>query len=155
MIVGFDPGKSGGFATITDGGILMAKQRMPVIRRGKRDLVDTRQLDALMKAQAAAEPIRAIVIELVHARPGQGVSSMFNFGRHVGSIEGMALAYGRPIEWVTPARWKKYWGLSKDKRASLEQARLTFGDDKTWDILANDGIAEAALMAEFYRRHII
>ena len=56
----------------------------------------------------------------------------------------------RETEWVTPQVWKKYWGLGRDKRDSLDLARTKFGAGPDWGVLANDGIAEAALMASWY-----
>lgn len=148
MIVGIDPGKSGGIAAVGDNGKFIDGIRMPIIKHGKRDVVDTRKLSMWVDHTA----LTCVVIEQVHAMPGQGVSSMFNFGRHTGAVEGWALEWKCPVYWVTPAKWKKHFGLSKDKRASLDRAVLEFGWDKRWDVLANDGIAEAALLALYQHR---
>lgn len=143
MIIGIDPGKSGGVALIDEDRKIIDCLRMPTVRHGKRDLVDVMRLNK----RFGMHKVDAVVIEQVSAMPGQGVTSMFNFGRHVGAVEGWALSIGCPVHWVTPAVWKKTFGLSRDKRASLDRARLEFGDHKLWDVLANDGIAEAALIA--------
>ena len=79
MIIGIDPGKSGGVA-ILDGKTIIDKIRMPTIRHGKRDLVDVMRLNQ----RFGSHRVDAVIIEQVGAMPGQGVSSMFNFGRHVG-----------------------------------------------------------------------
>lgn len=148
MIIGIDPGKSGGVAGLTATGGFSFGFRMPVVKHGKRDLVNTGELNHYA---GDLYPER-IVIEQVSAMPGQGVTSMFNFGRHTGAVEGWALSTGRPVSWVTPQVWKKHFGLSKDKRASLDRARLEFGDSDLWKVLANDGIAEAALIALWWLR---
>jgi len=145
MIIGIDPGKTGGVASIDRGGVIQQLTRMPLLQHGKRDLVDPAGLERFADASC-------IVIEQVHAMPKQGVSSTFNFGRHVGSVECWALAQRLPVHWVTPAVWKKYFGLSSDKRASLDRARLEFGPRPLWDVLANDGVAEAALIALWWLR---
>lgn len=142
MIVGIDPGKSGGIAAVDMDGQFVRGMRTPLLKHGKRDLVDSAALDGF-----TAEDPAVIVIEQVSAMPGQGVSSMFNFGRHTGAVESWALTWQVPVQWVTPAKWKKDFSLTKDKRASLDRARLEFGSNPLWDVLANDGIAEAALIA--------
>lgn len=147
MLIGIDPGKTGGVALIGEGGEFLHGVRMPTVKHGKRDLVDPRAINEALLTVVDDVGARGIVIEQVGAMPGQGVSSMFNFGRHTGAVEGWALGTGLPVSWVTPAVWKKHFGLSRDKRASLDRARLEFGDLKLWDVLANDGIAEAALIA--------
>ena len=151
MIVGIDPGKSGGIAAVGDNGKFIDGIRMPIIKHGKRDVVDTRKLTDWV-GEISDGYVDTIVIEQVNAMPGQGVTSMFNFGRHTGAVEGWALEFGKPVQWVTPRKWKAYYNLSKDKRASLDRAVLEFGWDKRWDVLANDGIAEAALLALYQHR---
>jgi crossover junction endodeoxyribonuclease RuvC len=149
MIIGIDPGKSGGVAAVSDRGVLWAGIRTPLLKHGKRDVVDTSKLTrwVLELAELDKDGGMMFAIEQVSAMPGQGVTSMFNFGRHTGAVEGWAVGWGVPVVWVTPQVWKKSYGLSKDKRASLDRARLEFGSDPRWDVLANDGIAEAALIA--------
>lgn len=152
MIIGIDPGKSGGVAAVGAGGEWLGGMRMPTLKHGKRELVDVRRLAYWGLDVVASHGVLHIVIEQVSAMPGQGVTSMFNFGRHTGSVESWALQWNVPVHWVTPARWKKSFGLSRDKRASLDRARLEFGGDPLWDVLANDGIAEAGLIALWWRR---
>lgn len=150
MIVGIDPGKSGGLAAIDGDGGLIDGIRMPLLQHGKRDLVDVFRIwDWADDTHDGVRPeaFDRIVLEQVNAMPGQGVTSMFNFGRHTGSVEAYALSTGKPVVWVTPQKWKGYFGLSKDKMASLDRARLEFGDSPLWRVKANDGIAEAALIA--------
>ena len=146
VIIGVDPGKSGGVAMIDAGGRLVSGRRMPILKHGKRDLVDT----AALYDWVDARQVDTIVLEQVSAMPGQGSVSGFNFGRHTGSVEGWALSNGCAVHWVTPGKWKKHFNLSSDKRASLDRARLEFGEDPRWQVLANDGIAEAGLIALWY-----
>lgn len=150
IVLGVDPGKSGGLALLRNQKFLDGI-RMPLVKQGqKRDIVDPLAIERWINNTASPD---VVVIELVGAMPGQGVRSMFNFGRHVGVVEGLALASGLPINWSTPAAWKRRMGLSKDKWASLDAARFHFGDASRWGVLANDGIAEAALMALDWARH--
>jgi len=148
MILGIDPGKSGGVSMVTDDGELVDGIRMPILKHGKRDVVDTSK----MSEWTSGFSLDCIVIEQVGAMPAQGVTSMFNFGRHTGAVEGWAVDYQCPVHWVTPRKWKSHFNLSKDKRASLDRARLEFGADNRWDVLANDGIAESALIALWHQQ---
>jgi len=94
--------------------------------------------------------IDVAVLESVHAMPKQGVSSSFSFGRNTGAVESLALIHARVVNWVTPQRWKKHFGLSKIKNESIVLAQEIYGTRFYWDKLADDGVAEAALMAQWY-----
>ena len=81
-----------------------------------------RQLNSALLAQLIKENIKdidnsAMVVEQVNAMPGQGVTSMFNFGQSFGAIKGICAALELPIFFVRPAKWKKHFELinsSKD-----------------------------------------
>ena len=144
-VLAADPGATGGVALIEDGAFVRGL-RMPVLKHGKRKLVDTLRLSDWLGPDVPDH----FVIEQVGAMPSQGSVSGFNFGRATGAIEAWAIGHGKPVHWVTPAVWKKALNLSKDKRASMDAARLRFGDDPLWQVLANDGIAEAALLGAYW-----
>lgn len=146
MIIGIDPGVKGGVAVLSERR-LIGCMRMPMVTHGKRDLVATDALDAFLRQHVGRGMITAVVIEAPNSMPRQGLQSTFNFGRHCGSVEGWAIGKGCPVQLVTPSVWKKAFALSTDKRASLDRARLEFGPNERWNVLANDGIAEAALIA--------
>ena len=153
MLVGIDPGKNGGVALLGRYGTWLGGMRMPTLKHGKRDVVDTVKLEQWVReTQGQMREDVDFVIEQVNAMPGQGVSSMFNFGRHTGAVEGWALSHGRPVNWVTPRVWKGHFNLQKQKAAALDRARLEFGDAPIWNVKANDGIAEAALLALYWLR---
>ena len=64
-----------------------------------------------------------VVIEQVSAMPGQGVTSMFNFGQSFGILKGLCSAMELPMYFVRPARWKKYFNLlNSQKDASRTRA---------------------------------
>jgi crossover junction endodeoxyribonuclease RuvC len=92
---------------------------MPVMSDGKKN---KRQLNSALLAQLIKENIKdiedtAIVVEQVNAMPGQGVTSMFNFGQTFGAIKGICAALTLPTFFVRPAKWKKHFELinsSKD-----------------------------------------
>lgn len=147
MILGIDPGISGGWACIDGSGHLLHWSRMPTLQLRTKRIIDAR----LMHEQLAPLDLDDAIIEQVHAMPRQGVSSSFSFGRSTGAAEAVAMISAPRGHWVTPAVWKKALGLSASKQASLDAARLKFGDrGKLWDVKANDGIAEAALLAWYW-----
>lgn len=151
-VLGVDPGQSGGLA-ILHNGRLVKGTRMPVVKiRGKAQ-IDARAVvswwdDCLV-------PFDAAVIEAVHAMPGQGVSSSFQFGRMLGGIEALVYSTGARVEYVAPASWKKAMGLSSDKQASIDAAKIMFGTraDELLKHKADEGIAEAALIAAYWARN--
>jgi crossover junction endodeoxyribonuclease RuvC len=148
-ILGVDPGQTGGLA-IVQNGRLVKGTRMPVVElRGKKQ-VDARAVvewwgDCLV-------PFDVAVIEAVHAMPKQGVSSSFQFGRMLGGIESLVFSVGAPVHYVTPAVWKKAMGLNRDKQASIDAAKIRFGAgvDQLLKRKADDGVAEAALIAAYW-----
>lgn len=87
------------------------------------------------------------VVEQVAARPGQGVTSAFTFGRSTGAVETLAQLMAETVIWTTPSVWKKDLGLGTEKRDSLDLCRLRFGTAFTFTALSDDGVAEAALLA--------
>jgi crossover junction endodeoxyribonuclease RuvC len=147
MVIGIDPGMKGGVAVLDHGGRFVGGMRMPSVLRGKRAMVETSAVDAFVRQYVGGDDISAIVLEAPNSMPGQGLQSTFTFGRFCGAVEGWAVGRGCAVQLVTPVVWKKHFALSRDKRASLDRARLEFGSHERWAVLANDGIAESALIA--------
>lgn len=88
------------------------------------------------------------VIEKVNAFPGQGVSSVFNFGRSYGDVRGVIGALNIPLHFVSPQKWKKHFGLSSDKDQSRMLAIRMFPNvAEHFKLKKHDGRAEAALIA--------
>lgn len=88
------------------------------------------------------------VIERVHAFKGQGVVSMFNFGRSYGDVRGVIGALNIPLHFVTPQTWKKHFKLSSDKDQSRMLAiRLFPAVAESFKLKKHDGRAEASLIA--------
>jgi crossover junction endodeoxyribonuclease RuvC len=121
MIIGIDPGNTGAIAFLTDELVLIGVSDMPLMANGKKQ-----QVNAAALSEILAMPLEdtRIVIEKVGAMPGQGVSSMFNFGMGYGVIQGVAAAMRIPYTLCTPQRWKKAAGLlgkDKDNARTLAQ----------------------------------
>ena len=93
-----------------------------------------------------------VVIEQVSAMPGQGVTSMFNFGQSFGILKGICSAMQLPMFFVRPAKWKKYFNLiNSQKDASRTRAIEIFPYFSTQLSKKKDSNkADAILIASFY-----
>jgi len=117
-IIGIDPGLSGGIAILDDLKIFDIYD-MPVMSEGKKNKnqLNSAQLVNIIKKNLIPNGDTFLIVEQVSAMPGQGVTSMFNFGQTFGSIKGICAALNLPIFFVRPAKWKKHFDLinsSKD-----------------------------------------
>lgn len=163
--LGVDPGLSGAWAVLSATGRLLACSPIPRTDDG----VDA----AALAAQWRACPlIRRTAVELVHAMPGQGVTSMFTFGEVCGCILGVLGALGLPAVRPTPQRWQKALGVQlpancpetdKAARRKLVKARASalagqlLGEDAARLTMprcrtVHDGLVDAVLIAEWLRR---
>ena len=117
-IIGIDPGLSGGIAILDDLKIFDIFD-MPIMSEGKKNKnqLNSAQLVNIINKHILKKEDTCVIVEQVGAMPGQGVTSMFNFGQTFGSIKGICAALGLPIFYVRPAKWKKHFELinsSKD-----------------------------------------
>ena len=150
LILGVDPGSSGGLAIVESKVDSLPKiiwaNKMPVVNVFGKKIIDVLKVSSTLKEYT----IDVTIIEKVHAMPRQGVTSSFQFGRSFGGIEALSYIYTKRVDYIAPAVWKKALGLGSSKKDSLDLARLKFGKLKFWDLKSNDGIAEAALLALFW-----
>ena len=93
-----------------------------------------------------------VVIEQVSAMPGQGVTSMFNFGQSFGILKGICSSMQLPMYFVRPAKWKKYFNLiNSEKDASRTRAIEIFPYFSNQLSRKKDSNkADAILIASFY-----
>ena len=93
-----------------------------------------------------------VVIEQVSAMPGQGVTSMFNFGQSFGILKGICSSMQLPMYFVRPAKWKKYFNLiNSEKDASRTRAIEIFPYfSKQLSRKKDSNKADAILIASFY-----
>ena len=126
LIIGIDPGISGSICFFENGKILDVIE-MPTMTEGKKN---KRQVNGSQIYNEISKRITKIekkeirvIIEQVSAMPGQGVTSMFNFGQSFGILKGICSAMQLPMYFVRPAKWKKYFGLiNSEKDASRTRA---------------------------------
>jgi len=154
LIIGIDPGISGSICFFKDGKILEVIE-MPVMTEGKKNKkqVNGAQIynEFLKRINKNDDEIR-VVIEQISAMPGQGVTSMFNFGQSYGILKGICSAMQLPMFFIRPARWKKYFSLiNSQKDASRTRAIEIFPYFSTQLSKKKDSNkADAILIASFY-----
>ena len=154
LIIGVDPGISGSICFFEDGKILDVIE-MPVMTEGKKNKkqVNGAQIynEFSKRINRKDDKIR-VVIEQVSAMPGQGVTSMFNFGQSFGILKGICSAMQLPMFFVRPAKWKKYFNLiNSQKDASRTRAIETFPYFSAQLSKKKDSNkADAILIASFY-----
>ena len=126
LIIGIDPGISGSICFFQDGKIVDVVE-MPTMTEGKKN---KKQVNGSQIFNEISEKIKKldkkeikVVIEQVSAMPGQGVTSMFNFGQSFGILKGICSAMQLPMYFVKPVKWKKYFNLiNSEKDASRTRA---------------------------------
>lgn len=144
-VIGIDPGASGALVLL-DNGQPIEWTTMPVTKVGS----STRVNAAALTDWIASGCCDHVYVEAVHAMPGQGVTSMFNFGHSCGTIMGVLGALGLPHTFVTPQKWKKASGLiGTDKDASRARALQLWPKWRDLDKKAKgQALADAALIAK-------
>ena len=155
FIIGIDPGISGSICFLQEGKIIDVIE-MPTMTDGKKN---KRQLNGAQIFNEISKRIKGIdkqdirvAIEQVSAMPGQGVTSMFNFGQSFGILKGICSAMQLPMYFVRPAKWKKYFNLiNSEKDASRARAIEIFPYFSSQLSRKKDSNkADAILIASFY-----
>ena len=155
LIIGIDPGISGSISFLDNGKILDVIE-MPIMTDGKKN---KKQVNGSQVYNEISKRIKQfeknqvrVVIEHVSAMPGQGVTSMFNFGQSFGILKGICTAMQLPMYFVRPAKWKKYFNLlNSEKDASRTRAIEIFPYFSSQLSRKKDSNkADAILIASFY-----
>ncbi len=147
--LGIDPGASGAIAVLSQGGHMVAVHDMPAVevKVGKtlRNRVSAAGLRDLLQQYDACT---MCIIEKVGGMTGQSASAAFTFGFACALAEGVAVALGMPVAYITPQSWKKSAGIATDKGAAREAAMRLWPNQAKWFARKkDDGRAEAALIA--------
>ncbi len=126
---------------------------MTVDRNGKaKRQVSANELAELLNLYAGKDC--HVYVERVSAMAGQGVTSVFSFGRSFGMIEGILAALKMPVTFVAPATWTRAIGRSPGKDASRARAMELFPNyEYFFKRVKDDGRADAALIAHWGRKH--
>ena len=152
-IIGIDPGLSGAIAILQNKKVQSIFD-IPVMSEGKKNKrqLNSAQMVKIIKDNISNIEETVVVVEHVNAMPGQGVTSMFNFGQTFGAIKGVCAALNLPIFFVRPSKWKKHFELinsSKDSsRTKAIEMYPSLADQlaKKKDVNKSDAI----LIARFY-----
>ena len=126
LIIAIDPGISGSICFFNDGKILEVIE-MPTMTEGKKNKKQVNGAQIYNEISTKINGIEKhnirVIIEQVSAMPGQGVTSMFNFGQSFGILKGICSAMQLPMFFIRPAKWKKYFSLiNSEKDASRTKA---------------------------------
>ena len=161
LIIGIDPGISGSICFFQDG-VIKDVVEMPTMIEGKKN---KKQVNGSQIFNEISEKVKnmdkkniKVVIEHVTAMPGQGVTSMFNFGQSFGILKGICSAMQLSVYFVRPAKWKKYFNLiNSEKDASRTRAIEIFpyyssNLSKKKDSNKADAILLASFFFETYKK---
>ena len=159
LIIAIDPGINGAICFFENGQVKEVIE-MPTMAEGKKKKrqVNGHQMynELTIRIEGYSSQKINVIVEQVSAMPGQGVTSMFNFGQSFGVIKGVCAAMRLPIFFVRPAKWKKHFELiNSQKDASRTKAIEMF--PKISSILSkkkDSNKADAILIASFYENII-
>ncbi len=151
VFIGVDPGKRGAYA-------IMVTKYDDVADIETKPWDDQKFVDDMRQIVSDNGPDCVIcTVEAVHSLPHEGVKSAFSFGKSCGYIEGVLRALQIPYQTVIPQKWKKEWSLTNDKKQSIETCKKLY---PSLSLRASercrtdsDGLAEAALIATWCKRH--
>ena len=152
-VIGIDPGLSGAIAILENNKVLSIFD-MPIMAEGKKNKrqLNSAQLVNIIKENTSKAEEIAVVVEQVNAMPGQGVTSMFNFGQTFGAIKGVCAALDLPIFFVRPSKWKKYFELINSSKDSSRTKVIEMYPSLSGQLSKKKDVnkSDAILIAKFY-----
>ncbi len=153
IIFGIDPGVSGAISVLENKKIIEIFD-MPTMIDGKKNKrqINGSEVTNIIKKRLNDGKEVIVVVEQVNAMPGQGVTSMFNFGQSFGVIKGICSALSLPIYFVRPTKWKKHFNLIKtNKDASRTKVIQTYpGISSQLSKKKDSNKADAILIARYF-----
>lgn len=141
IILGIDPGVTGGIAFLDNHDGLITAEDMPNVA-GELDV------DAIIRMIQFHSPVLAFV-ERANAMPKQGVSSTFKFGVAYGSLRTIPAALKIPTFLVSARKWKSHFALDADKEKARALAIRLWPGYGLFERKKDHGKAEAALIARY------
>ena len=152
-IFGIDPGLTGALAILDEKKIVDVID-LPTMSDGKKN---KKQLNSAHLSQYISDKIldlsnSVVVVEQVNAMPGQGVTSMFNFGQTFGAIKGVSAALKLPIFFVRPSKWKKHFELINSSKDSSRTKAIEMYPSLSDNLAKKKDVnkSDAILIARFY-----
>ena len=155
LIIGIDPGINGAICFFENGEVkeILDMPNMAEGKKNKKQINGPQIYNEISKRIInISKKEVVVVIEQVAAMPGQGVTSMFNFGQSFGVLKGICSAMQLSMHFVRPAKWKKYFNLIKtEKDASRTKVIEIFPYISSQLSRKKDSNkADAILIASFY-----
>mgnify|MGYP001295112870 CR=1 FL=1 len=152
-IIGIDPGIQGALA-ILDNEKVIDIVDLPVMSEGKKNKkqLNGAYLSDYLKKHILNIENTVVVVEQVNAMPGQGVTSMFNFGQTFGAIKGVCAALNLPIFFVRPSKWKKHFELINASKDSSRTKVIEMYPSLSSQLARKKDVnkSDAILIARFY-----
>ena len=155
LIIAIDPGINGAICFFENGEVKEVLE-MPTMAEGKKNKrqVNGRQIYNEISSRIENYKLQDInvVVEQVSAMPGQGVTSMFNFGQSFGVLKGIFSAMQMPMDFVSPVKWKKYYNLINSQKDSSRTKAIEFFPYISSKLSRKKDAnkADAILIASFY-----
>ena len=120
-------------------------------KKNKRQ-INSAQLVNIIKENLKNDDEVAVIVEQVNAMPGQGVTSMFNFGQTFGAIKGVCAALKLPIFFVRPSKWKKHFELINSSKDSSRTKAIEMYPYLSKELSKKKDVnkSDAILIARFY-----
>ena len=155
LIIAIDPGINGAICFFENGEVKDVLE-MPTMAEGKKN---KRQVNGHQMYNEISSRIKGhdaqninVIVEQVSAMPGQGVTSMFNFGQSFGVIKGICAAMQLPIFFVRPAKWKKYFELINSSKDSSRTKAIEMYPSISSQLSKKKDVnkSDAILIARFY-----
>ena len=148
-VLGIDIGSTGAIALFTPAGELIEVVDMPILLDGPKGRPMSTRRSWRISSSECKPPA---YVEYVAARPGEGPTGAFAFGRSRGVVEGVCGAAGLPVAFLTPSHWKRLVGIAPGKAGAKDFARSEAirrwpGHAAMFARVKDDGRAEAALIA--------
>ena len=155
LIIGIDPGIKGAICILKDGVVIDVFDMpvMPVGKKNKSQVNGSQIYNEILKLiEKEDKQDVKVVIEQVSAMPGQGVTSMFNFGQSYGVLKGIFSAMQIPMDFVSPVKWKKYFNLINTQKDSSRTKAIEFFPYISAKLSRKKDAnkADAILIASFY-----
>tara|TARA_B110000977_G_scaffold24347_1_gene29635 strand:+ start:2553 stop:3053 length:501 start_codon:yes stop_codon:yes gene_type:complete len=145
IVYGIDPGLYGAIARfdLTEG--FLEIHDMPIMEVNKKKVVSPQLVSDILRQQHAP-----VYIEKVGAMPGQGVTSMFSFGRSYGILLGCAAGLQMQTTVITPQMWMRALNCQKGKDGNRQRACEIFpAYAQMFARKKDDGRADASLLAYY------
>jgi crossover junction endodeoxyribonuclease RuvC len=163
LIIGIDPGISGGLACLDGAGNVVRLSIMPIVKIGTKHKLDPHGIIDWLRECYTDDNIKLVAIEEQRPMHKQGVTSTFSTGRSYGILEGIVAALRLPYEIIRPTDWQKvmFRGLPKGKGKvmSVKIAQQLYPKQNFLKsdrcVKVHDGMTDAVLIAEYTRRKTI